>query len=451
MAFLTHIKTKYSIWLVLVVITASSVFITSRYFKQGYFQDLRTRITGTRLLDAHKSAYFYKWQLGDDIRLLNFTERQTEIVNGNTVTPIVLLFTNYLHRLAYWQIVVIWYALGYLSLLSILLLIAQKIASHQYTKHQFLFAIACLFPFIVGWRFHCSSGQIYIHYTLLAVASLYAYTKNKKILAAILAGIVTAARLPYIIVFVPLFLFKKNNKMVVPYLAIIIVLCTVTSLTYGTQVWIDYFKAMPFYGFENMGTIPNIRNAFTINLPSYLEGMPTFKTPELVAYERLDTADIFSVQKLLILLHLPSSAAVLYTMYVFVMGLVFLFINKWHTRFYQQQKLFILFAMLLLLLLEYFLPARRYNYNFVQFLVIISVIVFFDIGMSQLAKWLLAIGILLNIFRVSWIPESYSLGEVLCIGAVMLTIIQSRKYEGSTTNAFNVVGGFVNKLLALLP
>jgi len=413
-----------------------------------YFQDLRTRITGTRLLDANKSAYFYKWKYGDDIRLLNFTERQTEIVNGNTVTPTVLFFTNYLHRLAYSQVAVIWYILGYLSLLSILLLLALKIEQTKHSIFQFLFAIACLFPFTVGWRFHCSSGQMYIHYAFVAIAALYAYTKEQKIVAGLLAGIVTAARLPYIIVFAPLFLFKKNNKMFLPYVGIIIVLWTLTSLVYGIQVWSDYFNAMPFYGFENIGKIPKIRNELTIHLPRYLEGMPTFKTPELATFDSWDKADIFSIQKLLILLHLPSSAIILYLLYISICIILFLGINQWHPRFYQQQKLCILFAILLILLLEYFLPALRFNYNFVQFLVVISIIVFFDIRITQAAKWLLAIGILLNIFRVYWLPESYSLGEVLCILAVIITIIQSQKDERSIANEFNVVGRFINRLLA---
>jgi hypothetical protein len=433
------------------IITTISISVTGYFFKYSIFNDLKTRIYGTRLLDANKSAYFSKWQQGDPMYLYNSTERQTEIVNGNTVTPTVLLFTNLLNRLPLRSVATVWYLLSYLFFFGCILFLLSKVLKQQSNSNIFLIACASLFCLVAGWRMHCLSGQMYILYAFMGIAAYYFYSKDKMILAALFAGLLTAARLPALLLFAPLFLFKKNSTFLWYYGLSFAATFLVTILAYGTHVWQDYFAAMHYYELENIGAIPEIRKAIEVTVPSQMEGLPTIANPVLSNYVNWINADIFSIQKLLIKLHLPSSSGILYSLFlVYSIGL-FVIINRFNARFYLNQKLLTLFCAVLLFSSDYFLPALRFNYNFVLFLMVIAIILFFNLRMGIAAKALMLVGIGLNLIKLNFIPDAYSVGEIFCILAALITIVNNRTLVTDEVFEYNWIAKRITSYLGLYP
>jgi hypothetical protein len=436
---------------IILLLAAVSVRITSVPLKDSVFNDLRTRVTGTRLLNANKSSYFYKWQNGDDLRLLNATEQQSQIVNGNTVTPAVLLLTDGLHRLPLATIATIWFYLSYALFFGIIALLFVKFSKNQSATNIFLLLCAASFCLIAGWRMHCLKGQMYILYAAMAVASYYCYYRNQTTAAAILGALLTICRLPAVLLFLPLFLFKKNTRFLLIYCITLVLAVTGTMLFFGTHIWSDYFSAMQFYGLENAGAIPEIRNTDAISVPAVMEGLPSFVSVKLAQYENTIQPDIFSVQKLLIQLSLPNTSGILYASFFLFVVFLFLLINRFNPRFYLNQKLMILFAAVLLVICEYFLPALRFNYNFVQFLVVISIIMFFNFRMNWMAKMLMTGGIFLNLIKVGFLPDAYSIGEILCLAAAVLTIIQNKALVQDEVFEYNWFARRLTGFLGLYP
>jgi hypothetical protein len=432
-----------------ILISLISIAITANYLSDSTNQDLRTRVTGTRLLNNNKSPYFYKFQIGDPVSILNTTERQAEIVNGNTVTPTVLLFTNLLHQLPLHNIRDIWYILSYLFFFGIIIFLVLKTFKKYTSTNYFLLFCASLFSLIAGWRLHCTAGQMYIIYAALGVATFYFYQKENFLLAAIFAGILTACRLPALLVFLPLFIFKKNTKLLVYFCLTVVGIFILTFFVYDINIWKEYFSAMQYYSLENAGLIPQVRPGCNITIPDYSEGVPNFITAKINSYAAWNNPDVFSIQKILVKLHLPSTPSILYSLFFVYSTTLFCIINKFNPKFYSNQKLLLVFASILMVSADYFLPALRFNYNFMQFLIVISVMMFFNLTMPKFAKCLLAIGILINIVKLNFIPDCYSLGEVLCLSAVVLTIIDNKIFLQDEVFEYNWIGNVLTRNLGL--
>ncbi len=443
-------KNRKSILLLAVAIIATiSILLTAHYVKDSSYTDLRTRVTGTRLIDNQKSPYFYKFQIGDPTSILNATERQSEIVNGNTVTPTVLLFTNLLHKLPLHNIRDIWYIISYLFFFGIIFFLVLNTLKKYEFSNYFLLLCASLFCLIGGWRLHCTAGQMYIIYAALGVATFYFYQKGNFLVAAILAGILTACRLPAFLVFLPLFIFKKNTKLLTYFGLTVISIFILTFFVYDINIWKEYFSAMQYYSLENAGQIPQIRSNINFVIPDYSEGIPNFSTAKINSYAAFNNPDIFSIQKILVKLHLPSTPSILYSLFFVFITTLFFIINKFNRKFYSNQKLLLLFSSILMIIADYFLPALRFNYNFMQFLIVISVIMFFNLTMPKFAKCLMAIGILINIVKLNFIPDCYSVGEVFCLCAAILTIIDNKIFLQDEIFEYNWIGNVLTRNLGL--
>ena len=204
-------KTIFYISIIIAIaIIAFSIYTTISFKNSSVYNDLRTRVTGTRLLNHQKSAYFGKWETGDPITLQNPTRNSAQLVNGNTVTPTVMLFTKKLNNLPLHSIVNFWYYSTYFCLLAIVAMFCFKIYKNK-TLSPLLIILVALFSVTAGFKMHCFTGQMYIFYTFFVALSLFLFTENKLILAAIVAGIVTTFRLPMALLFLPFFFFQKKQ------------------------------------------------------------------------------------------------------------------------------------------------------------------------------------------------------------------------------------------------
>ncbi len=397
---------------------------TLQYKNESVYNDLRTRVTGTRLQEFGKSAYFGKWEKGDPTSLQNPTRTTPILVNGNTVTPTVLLFTKSLHHLQLKTIATIWYYGSYFCLIGIVLLLSLKIYKNKNTS-PFVITLVALFAIAGGFKIHLLAGQMYIYYTFLAALSFYLYTESKWAAAAIVAGILTTLRLPMVLLFLPIFLFQFNKKYLITFFSTVVICIFATQFFMYNTIWTDYFSAMQHYALENAKLMPE-GTIDTYIVPSYSEGVTNYFATDYANYYNHLQSDIFSIQRLLVILHLPSSANIMYVLYLtFCIGL-FLLIKKLNPNFYTSKKLFLIFALVLVLCFDYFIPALRFSYNFVQLSLLISLIVFFNIYINKTAMLLFVIGIVLNIFKLTFIPDCYSVGEVFCMFATVNVLINTK-------------------------
>jgi hypothetical protein len=413
----------FLVLITLVTIVSISFYATLKYHPQSIYNDLKTRVIGTRLANINYPAYFHKWNPAkDNIRLLNTDERAHEIVNGNTVTPSVLAVTKSFHELQLKEIIDSWFILSYAAFFSILFLFYYKMDLN--TNQFFLFLISTTFLLSVAWRGHILIGQIYIFYTLIGILSLFAYSTNKKLLSGILAGFLVGLRFPAALLFLPFLLLKEKKLFIIGGLLGFSAIVSFSIYEYGLGIWLDYLKAMKIHGLENIGAIPTI-TPYEYSSPEFTEGVTNRISPQLANYMQWCNGDIFSIQRLLVQLQLPSTTIVLIGLYTALASLLFIFLNKLNKDFYKKEPLLILFSAVLFFTVDYFLPALRFNYNFVQFMVALSVLFFYKLYISKTSMILLCIGIALSLVKL--FPESYSVGEIFCLFSLITILIQNKK------------------------
>ena len=143
------------------------------------------------------------------------------------------------------------------------------------------------------------------------------------------------------------------------------------------DVWRSYFIAMPIHGKVHLGSIKITTEKYPhINI----EDMK-----DLWIWARLPISDS-SIQgiarKYLGIKISPDMLIIGLIICIFISIILFLRVNK----FYKNTEFLFLFAVLVLLISELFLPAARFSYNNVFLLVILSLIVINSEIISKLLK-----------------------------------------------------------------
>ena len=96
------------------------LLITGGLLKAGYYTvhyggtDLRDRVVASRMLDAGKDVYFYKWSPGDPERLLNPNVDRSGAGNGVTAAPGSLYLQSWFAFLPYPVLRIVWMVFQYL-------------------------------------------------------------------------------------------------------------------------------------------------------------------------------------------------------------------------------------------------------------------------------------------------------------------------------------------------
>jgi hypothetical protein len=435
---------KYYPIVILIVASIVSIYMSLQIVVDSPYQDLRTRAFATRFADANESPYFFQWSNADDLKLFNAAQRQQDIVNGFTGTPTVLLLTSFVHQLPLFILAVLWFGLCY-----VLFFVIQFSLFKNAQSNILKIAIA-LFGLIAGWRLHCSAGQIYIVYTAFAIAGLYFFSKNKMGLAALFLALLFLCRLPFVLLIVPLIIWKNKTSF---FAYLIIASCAILGLTmlvFGSSIWQQYFEAMQYYGLENANAIPKIINDANITIPNTTEGVNNFVTDNMAHYLKQVNPDVFSVQKLLVKFGLPYQSSFLMLLFAMFSSVIFMSIHFFHKNFFLKKDLLILFTLVLIFSLDYFLPALRFNYNFVQFFVLIAFINYAKLQWNNWSKILLLVGVLMNIIKFP-IPEAYSIGEVFCLFAVLLLIVKNNTLPTNEIFEYNWFGKYLLSIFRLQP
>ncbi len=387
--------------------------------------DFSTRFYGSLVLqhDAQQ-AYFNLPGKELPAEMANPYGRPGELVNGNTVTPLVLQSFSWLNLFSFRNAAYAWWALSFVFL-------ALTIGLLLYTWRKKMLPVAIqllplLFLATAAWRMHLYSGQMYIVYALLAAGIFYLLFNKQWVFAGVLAAVLVLFRLPAVLLLAPLVLAPGARKFFASFGVSLALLLLVSVAVSGTDAWSAYFSAMRVYttelqtGAQLLGEQPVIDAA---------RQLPFTPNSAYVA-----DADIFSVQKLLVQLQLPSGSIALYGLFAVLAGGLLLFVYRQNGRNGWSITHLFLLGYALYILSEYFIPAPRFTYNFIQWLAPFTIILFSQGALNRASIVLALTGLVMNIIKLPFIPDAYSFGEVVLLGALFLYL--APKFDMGITALF---------------
>ncbi|MBF2074798.1 MAG: DUF2029 domain-containing protein [Synechococcales cyanobacterium C42_A2020_086] len=403
--------------------------------------DLRNRVVGARLLASGKDPYFFRWQPGDDERFLDPLDKPEIPVSRVTVPPTALLLYRPFEALPYRQQRLIWLGLQWLALLIPLAIMTRVPASVMRSK--FLAVNGwLLFAASNFWRVHVERGQIYIFYVLgLAVAYWVAQRKwnQRDICSGLLIGMTASMRFPLIIMTLPMLLFRRFRLLVATWVGFIGSLVG-SVLLMGDAVWKSYGSAMQSFAALSANDLSSIRQDVAIVFPDIVEGMDNLtskvKMPGINSSLQSTVEEILGIS--LSTSHLIAGLAGV----VLLLSLVLLSCSR---AVRQQLGLDLIFLSggVMILIADFFIPAPRYSYNDVQFLIpLLLLLKYLKLSDSRgvllylfwLISWLIASSTFI------WLPREVALGAyymMLVTLVMMILIVRGTLLNNLLSNTFD--------------
>ncbi|MBV4359729.1 glycosyltransferase 87 family protein [Pinibacter aurantiacus] len=414
--------------LLAIVSIAKSFYYTEKFGGT----DLRCRIVGSRLLLTDQSPYFYKWHNGDDVRYLDPNDELNRKVNGNVVTPALLLLNKPLSLLSYKYIRILWTVILYV-LFGLSLFFIWKV--NESKKKIFLPLAIILLGFMMSDSMFCNveRGQTYILYAFIFSLSYFVYNSKSRynhLLAGAITGISIWLRPLFLLLNIP-FLLQKDFKWVLGS-AIGFVLGLFVFFLPLKATWADYSNAMKHYEMEQLGKESYVPTNHLITKPKDVEGVSN-----LTDYKSgFASAGMSNLQHIFKArgyeLRAPMLIA-LFAVVVIICSLFFLWKNS--VKQFDTHDLF-LFGFLLYMMSELFLIGARGGYNNIQWIFPAFIMLIF-LRENIVAVAVLLLGIA---FMNGWpflFPNQSALGEAIMF-YVLVDYIFIRRLTVDRCNGENV-------------
>lgn len=415
------------LWILLLLLLGYSIYSAVEHYGHSPYNDLRNRVVGARLQAAEQSPYFHKWQTGEPETWLDPFEKPGQVVNGNTVTPVTLAVFSWMNGWHYDQVKCLWIVFTFACFITALVLAYRLLQLYRRPVYLLLLPAALLAS--VAWKLHLFSGQIYIVYTLLLVLFFYLYATKRFFMAGMMALLLVALRLPAALVFLPLFLWKFDKRMLFGGLAALGLLAVIHIIKIPSQNWPDYFRSMSIHALEIPGKIPetDMNNKPTVVYPSGPEHIQFNNIEARDAYQRQLSPDILSVQKLMPKEGFFAQPVMLTLLLLFTYLLLYVVAAGKKLPRKMDGPGLLLSGFVLYILSEYFLPAPRFTYNFVQWLFPLTVLACSGKLYINWRLGLLLAGLFMNLVKLPFIPDAYSAGELLMLAALLAYLFQTEK------------------------
>ena len=391
---------KYRIFISVILLAFIVVTLTKayHYVKDYGGCDLRTRVTGTRLLGTNQSPYFYFWKPGDNERYLAPGNKQGELANGNIVTPAAMASLYPIYNLPYKYVRWLWALLetGF-AVASIVLLAKTAKTKNFYPVALVIAGLLCSDIFLA----EIERGQMYLGYCFSFSFLYYLYQKKEKkyqVISGLLAALFIFFRPFAGIIIVPFLLAKEWDwlKGWMGGLALGFLLLVLPMQKY----WWQYFDAMDKYKQMYFDKIPLQLTANNFSYPQVIEGMYTLKegllnfdpfiantTDTLINDKYLleNYKDVFDDDNLskvkgfnvyvlgtavdfFNFIGVNPCIELLYGIFLILIVLLSYFFIKAHQKIKPEAPHLFLFAFGLYILAEIFSPSVRAGYNGIQWL-----------------------------------------------------------------------------------
>ena len=329
--------------------------------------DLRNRVVGSRLIKAGYDPYFFKWNDSFSDFFLDSRDHPNIPVSRVTVPPTVLQLHSFFSELPYKIQRYSWLFLQWLLLIFSIYFFSKS--QKNLTKSKLIW-ISGLF-FVAGsyvFRLHVERGQIYILFVFLFSLAYYIYQSKKKfssILSGIIIGYTTALRPPMFLIGVPFLLYKKWRFIVGQIIGFIIGILT-SFIFVNINTWKSYFAAMDIHEKVHLGILKMSAERYPyINIED---------TRDLWMGAQLPISDS-SIQGILynfFNLRVPSGCLIIGLVICLIVVIVLLLRLK-----IKSANIGILFfcGSIMVLISEFFIPAARFSYNNVIWLIPLSLII----------------------------------------------------------------------------
>jgi hypothetical protein len=352
---------KGLVFLLLVAFFIPHWISSYHYIQISIGPDLLLRTMGSRLLEAGKPIYQYKWQVGDPISWLN-PYRDTRVgLNGVVSTPFLLWLLKPLANLDYCTIRMIW---GFVQEALLFLTAWFCCITIQSKRSQLIFISVAVIFFVYerNWRLNVYNGQMYIVYAFIFSLSGYLYSRNKSgegIMS--LLTIVSTIRPFFITAIIPFFKWKKRHLVYLTSAAAITLILVFNATSINE--WKQYNSAMKMYAREETGnlTIDTISPAF------YRQYADACTINSEKSFATFGAGCLYSLQHYLKVFHISIDDTRVYKLI-----LLFILLGALYTAFkkdwLQDSGKQLLLSFLFYQLCELITPASRNPYNMIQWL-----------------------------------------------------------------------------------
>ncbi|MDP3784927.1 MAG: glycosyltransferase family 87 protein [bacterium] len=394
-------------------------FIADLNFTKKYGGvDLRNRVVAARVAtELNQDPYYFKWTEGSSDRFLDPADNAAIPVARVTVPPTALLFQSLISRLPYLAQRYIWFFFQWFCMVASIFLLTRLTASPAARKMIWILGLL----FISGayfWRLHVERGQLYIFYVFLFALSLASYqriSEEKKglSLAGLILGYLISLRPPFLFALIPFLLYKKFRFLSFAALGLGASIL-LTSFFLPPSLWGSFYNSASFQG--TMRTLADTN----------------FRAVDISTAEGMDLKDFLAVpgedsslQRIIRALFnrwLGNNA--LLALLLAAMALAAAYLYKFKMPEPAAANLFFA-GIALVFLSEFFIPAPRWPYANVIWLIPLAFIVISAVKIQKITPLLFIIftlsvsGLLFNVgFHL--IPYLTLLGDFFILLAVFL-------------------------------
>lgn len=394
--------------------------------------DLRNRVVAARLLIEGIDPYYFKWKQGMSELFLDPGVNPSWPVSRATIPPTVLLLHTSIAKLSYMYQKVIWFFFQWILLLSTLAIFAKAINSGFKSK-IILFIGLFFFSGSYFWRLHVERGQIYILYVFLISCAYWIMRENLKfnsVLSGLLIGLTASLRLPILLMFIPMLIYKKWNLFFGAVVGLFLAILCSFSLG-GLAIWKSYFSAMKLWEKVHSGLIEFKGGGNWVDsdpaYPQTVEGMNNMVKVWGTTGVGSDTSFQYIIKSLEIVV--PPN------IFILTLCIILLIMSFWLYKNRKQNNttdLLFLSGTFMVLVGEHFIPAIRSTYNDIQWLFPVLLI----ITISDLSKFLLnkiSIILLFGLFcsiGFTWLPKTEYISDLMMLlytGLMILYIDKNNK------------------------
>lgn len=238
---------RYTVLAAAILVAAAGFWADIKHTAQYGGVDLRNRVTAARVAnELRKDPYTYKWSPNDSDRYLDPADNITIPYARVTVPPTILLFHNLISGLPYRTERWIWFTFQWAALIASLALLGQTFKNNR----TLIWALGLLS--IAGsqfFRLHIERGQIYIWYVLLFSAAVYLYKRaeEKSFTSALILGYLISLRPPFLFALIP-FVLAKKFKFVSLTATGMLASVLVTGIFFPFALWKSYYASTSFQG-----------------------------------------------------------------------------------------------------------------------------------------------------------------------------------------------------------
>ena len=414
---------NYFLTLLLISAILISTFGFYRDFRNtvGYGGiDLRPKVTGSRLLMNSIDPYHYKWEPGDPEIYLDPMDSPDVPVSRVTVSPAYLVLHSTIAYLPYRIQRNLWLFVQWALFLASLALFAK--ASRSGYKSKIIWAAGLLF--IGGssfWRLHAERGQIYVIFTFLLALSYFISRKSFKhshLLSGFLIGYTITLRPPAALIGIPILIYRQWKMALGAIIGGLFGFLSPLIYT-GVTVWERYYSSMRYFGSRPDALGIPWGEPYKFLYPEMtVEG---FNIANLAMGAELEAYDL-SIQAIFVAqLGRVLSPNTLSIAMAIVVVMISIFLLRFRIKAISCSMLFLV-SITLFMLGELFLPAAKYPYTNIIWVIPLSLILIMREPVSSLLKphlIFLFIGMFINI-AMPFAPGGLLPGSLLVLTYIII-------------------------------